>query len=70
MLSVVILHIVLWIVVLVSNMSKELCKLKKSLKSDAKSFMKLVNQPTHVCTKCGCAANEKKLLCSPTKIQV
>jgi len=51
-------------------MSKELCKLKKSIKTDIESYMKLVNQPTHICTKCGRAANNKKLLCSPTKIQV
>lgn len=50
-------------------MTKELCKLKKSLKTDMKAYMQLVNQPTHVCTKCGRAANSKKLLCSPTKIQ-
>jgi hypothetical protein len=50
-------------------MSKELCKLKKSLlKEDIGSFMELINQPTHICTKCGRAANSKKLLCEPTKI--
>jgi hypothetical protein len=51
-------------------MSKELCKLKKSmLKEDIVCFMRLVDAPTHVCTKCGRAANSKKLLCEPTKIQ-
>jgi len=52
-------------------MSKELCKHKKStLKDDVKSYMQLVNQPSHICTKCGRAANSKKLVCSPAKIQV
>ncbi len=51
-------------------MAKELCKLKKSLlKEDVVSFMQLVNQPTHICSKCGRAANSKKLLCNPIKIQ-
>lgn len=51
-------------------MSKELCKLKKSmLKDEIESFMLLVNQPTHLCEKCGRAANSKKLLCHPTKIR-
>lgn len=50
-------------------MAKELCKLKKGLKSDIKSYMLLVNNPTHLCTKCGRAANSKKLLCSPTKLR-
>lgn len=53
-----------------NRMSKELCKLKKSvLKDDLKSFMRLVDKPTHLCTNCGRAANSKKLLCEPTKIQ-
>lgn len=51
-------------------MSKELCKLKKSLlKEDPKTFMRLVTRPTHICTNCGRAANNKKLLCDPIKIQ-
>ncbi len=51
-------------------MAKELCKLKKSLlKEDVASFIQLVNQPTHICSKCGRAANSKKLLCNPIKIQ-
>lgn len=51
-------------------MSKELCKLRKSLlKEDLASFMQLVNDPSHMCTKCGRAANSKKLLCHPIKIQ-
>ncbi len=51
-------------------MSKKLCDLKKALlKEESKVYMKLVNRPTHICTNCGRAANEKKLLCDPTKIQ-
>lgn len=50
-------------------MAKELCKRKKSLKSDVRSYTLLVNQPTHVCKKCGRAANSKKLVCSPARIQ-
>lgn len=52
-------------------MSSELCKQKKStLKANIELYMQLVNQPTHICTKCGRAANSKKLLCHPTKLQV
>lgn len=50
-------------------MGKELCKLKKSLKGEVESYMLLVNQPTHVCRKCGRAANKKKLLCEPLPIR-
>lgn len=51
-------------------MAKELCKLRKSiLKDDVEQWMRLVDNPSHVCTKCGRAANSKKLLCSPTKIR-
>ncbi len=51
-------------------MAKELCKLKKSLKGDIGSYMLLVSKPTHLCRKCGRAANKKKLLCSPVKLVV
>ena len=51
-------------------MGKELCKLKKSMKDDMTAYMLLVNQPKHVCTKCGRAANSKKQLCSPKKIKL
>lgn len=52
------------------KMATELCKLKKSLlKDDIEAFMQFVNQPTHICKKCGRAANSKKLLCNPVKIQ-
>ena len=50
-------------------MAKELCKIRKSLKTDdMHAYVQLVNQPTHVCKKCGRAANRKKLLCKPLKI--
>ena len=50
-------------------MTKPLCELKQSLKSDFKKYKRLVSDPTHVCKKCGRAANKKKLLCSPAKIK-
>ncbi len=50
-------------------MTKELCKIKKSLLTkDLRAYMRLVDQPTHVCEKCGRVANKKKLLCRPLKI--
>ena len=49
-------------------MSKTLCELKKRLKADISEYVQLVDQPTHVCKKCGRVANEKKLLCKPLKI--
>ena len=51
-------------------MSKELCKLQKSLLTKKiEQYMKLVDQPTHVCRKCGRVANDKRLLCKPVRIQ-
>lgn len=47
---------------------KSLCKLKKELKNDMKSYTLLVNQPAFVCQKCGRVANKKKNLCSPKKM--
>lgn len=52
-----------------SPMTKTLCELKKLVKNDLKRYAALVNQPTHVCTNCGRAANSKKLLCKPEKIK-
>jgi hypothetical protein len=49
-------------------MSKTLCELKKSLKRDLQSYAQLVRNATHVCSKCGRAANNKKLLCKPVKM--
>ena len=51
-------------------MAKSLCKMKKSLRVDLTEYMLCVNNPTHVCTKCGRVANKKKQLCSPKKITV
>lgn len=50
-------------------MAKSLCELKKTLKTDFGTFVSLVNNPTHVCKKCGRVANSKKLLCKPTKLK-
>lgn len=50
-------------------MSKTLCELKKLLKSDFKSYKKLVNDASHVCTHCGRVANDKKLLCKPERLK-
>jgi hypothetical protein len=49
---------------------KSLCKLvgNKMLKKDLEAYMRLIDAPTHVCTKCGRAANSKKNLCQPEKI--
>lgn len=49
-------------------MAKQLCDLKKTLKKDLKAYVQLVRQPTHVCVKCGRAANDKKSLCDPVKM--
>ena len=49
-------------------MAKTLCELKKRLKADINEYVQLVDQPTHVCKKCGRVANDKKLLCKPLKI--
>ncbi|MFN2136599.1 MAG: hypothetical protein ACK2UK_11635 [Candidatus Promineifilaceae bacterium] len=51
-------------------MAKELCKLKKALKKDQQQYFLMVHQPTHVCGKCGRAANSKKLLCDPLPIKI
>lgn len=50
-------------------MPKTLCELDKLLKEDLKAYMKLVRDPTHICRKCGRAANSKKLLCKPEKLK-
>lgn len=49
---------------------KKLCKLVKKdiLKEDLEGYIKLIKKPTHVCDKCGRAANEKKALCNPKEI--
>lgn len=49
-------------------MARTLCELKKLMKSDFKDFKKYVCGGTHVCTKCGRAANDKKLVCKPERL--
>ena len=46
---------------------KELCKLVKddALSESLEAFKKLVERPTHICTKCGRASNDKNRLCKP-----
>ena len=48
---------------------KTLCDLKHLLQTDPKRYMKYVDRPSHICLKCGRAANEKKLVCEPKKIK-
>ena len=50
-------------------MSKTLCDLKSALKQDIRTYMELVSAPTHICRKCGRAANCKSLVCKPIKIE-
>ena len=50
-------------------MGKSLCKLKKSCKEEFNAYAALVNEPRHICTKCGRAANSKKNLCKARKIE-
>lgn len=50
-------------------MTKTLCEMKKMLKSDFGLYRQFVCQATHLCTKCGRAANDKKLLCRPEKLK-
>ena len=47
--------------------AKELCKLRKELGGDLKTYVLLVNQPRFLCTRCGRMANKKKNLCHPQK---
>jgi hypothetical protein len=50
-------------------MPKTLCEMKKQLKADFSTYKKLVCDPTHVCSKCGRAANDRKLLCKPDRLK-
>ena len=50
-------------------MPKTMCDLKKQLKSDMAAYQLLVIHGTHVCTKCGRVANDKKRLCKAEKLQ-
>ncbi len=50
-------------------MTKTLCELDKLLKNNIKEYMELVRNPSHLCRKCGRAANSKKYLCKPVKMK-
>ena len=50
-------------------MAKTLCEMKKQLKADFKVYKAFVCSPSHVCTKCGRAANDKKFLCKPERLK-
>lgn len=50
-------------------MSRTLCELKKLMKTDFKSYKKLVCDASHVCGRCGRVANDKKLLCRPERLK-
>ena len=50
-------------------MSKTLCEMKKLLKADFQLYRQFVREASHVCTKCGRAANDKKLLCRPERLK-
>ena len=51
-------------------MGKELCKIQEELiRKDINAYAELVNDPKHVCKKCGRVANKKKLLCKPTRLK-
>lgn len=50
-------------------MAKTLCEMKQLLKADFDDYKQLVYNASHICTKCGRAANDKKLLCKPEKLK-
>ena len=62
------LSMVLPVFRMIRPMARTLCELKKLLKSDFKTYKKFVCDPSHVCTKCGRTANEKKLVCKPERL--
>jgi predicted amidohydrolase YtcJ len=49
-------------------MGKHLCDLSKSVKKNFNRIALLVNKPNYLCTECGRAANEKKVLCEAKKL--
>ena len=51
-------------------MAKKVCKLAKDdlMKDELKKYVKLMDKPKYVCTKCGHVANEEENLCKPKKI--
>ena len=50
-------------------MTKTLCEMKKLLKADFTEYKQYVAGASQICTTCGRAANEKKLLCKPERLK-
>ena len=50
-------------------MAKTLCEMKKLLKSDFQIYKQYVCQPTHACSRCGRAGNDRKMLCKPERLR-
>ncbi|WP_156943640.1 hypothetical protein [Alkaliphilus transvaalensis] len=52
-------------------MAKKLCKLVKKdlIKESFSEYVKLVNEPTHICKSCGRAVNHEKNVCNPKEIE-
>lgn len=52
-------------------MSKHLCGMvsDKYHKTNQEEFLKIVDEPTHICVKCGRTASGKKYLCGPKKMK-
>jgi hypothetical protein len=50
---------------------KSLCKLVKddALEEALPLYKELVQDPTHLCLKCGRAAKDKKRLCKPEELE-
>ena len=47
-------------------MGKQLCSWKpKRIRKRRKELVELIVDPTHLCAKCGRAANRKRVLCKP-----
>jgi hypothetical protein len=51
------------------TMAKTLCEMKQLLKADFNAYKQLVVDASHICTKCGRTANDKKRLCKPEKLK-
>ncbi len=50
--------------------NRTLCRLKKDdvLKDEFVLFATLVRSPTHLCRRCGRAANDQRRLCKPVSL--